>query len=483
MRIFALNFLDMLISFILYFLLLWSVSRFVGTSSNDGFFRGNRQSPWALVAFGMVGASFSGVTFIGVPGMVLTGDMTYLQMCIGFFFGYLVVAFVLLPVYYKMRLTSIYGYLQERFDTTCYKTGAWFFIISKLSSSAAKFYVACLVLHEFVFSEYGIPYPLTVIVTLFFIWLYTRKSGIKTLVWTDALQTLCLIVALILIMVRAVDMLGMSYGEAWKAVTESTHARVFDFGNMMSRSNFWKQFLSGVFVVIVMTGLDQDMMQKNLTCRDLHSAQKDMCSYGILFMPVNALFLMLGILLTLLYPHLGMDIPERGDDLLTGLAATGMMGNAVVMFFTIGVIASAFSSADSALTALTTSFCVDILNRDKDDAQSIGLRRRVHIAMVGVFVIFTLAFKWIGSSSVIDLIYTLVGYTYGPLLGLYAFGMLTKHKPRSRFVPFIAILSPVLCYLLDTFTVNHFEYKFGYELLMLNGLLTFAGLWIASRHN
>ena len=471
----------MLLTFLLYFALLFLVSHLVGTRGNDAFFRGNRKSPWQLVAFGMVGASFSGVTFIGVPGMVMTGDMTYLQMCIGFFFGYLVVAFVLLPLYYRMGLTSIYGYLDKRFGSVSYKTGAWFFIVSKLSSSAAKFYVACLILQQFVFDDYGIPYWLTVIVTLAFIWLYTRGSGIKALVWTDALQTLCLIVALILIMVKAVDMLGMDWSEAYGAVVSSPHSRIFEFSDFVSRQNFWKQFLSGVFVVIVMTGLDQDMMQKNLTCRDLRSAQKDMCSYGILFIPVNALFLILGILLVALYGHLGMDIPQKGDDLLTGLAATGVMGNAVVAFFTIGVIASAFSSADSALTALTTSFCIDILGNDSTDEQGEDIRRKVHIVMVAVFVFFTLLFKWIGSNSVIDLIYTLVSYTYGPLLGLYAFGMLTRRMPRPRLVPFIAIASPLLCYALDAFTLQHYGYKFGYELLMLNGMLTFFGLLIVAK--
>jgi len=481
MRIFAINIYNMLLSFLIYFAILFLVSKLVGTKGNDAFFRGNRKSPWPLVAFGMVGASFSGVTFIGVPGMVMNGDMTYLQMCIGFFFGYLVVAFVLLPLYYRLGLTSIYGYLDQRFGKTSYKTGAWFFIISKLSSSAAKFYVACLILQQFVFDDFGIPYYVTVIVTLIFIWLYTRGSGIKALVWTDALQTLCLIVALVLIMFKAVDMLGMNMGEAFCTVIADSHSRVFEFSDFVSRQNFWKQFLSGIFVVIVMTGLDQDMMQKNLTCKNLKDAQKDMCSYGILFIPVNALFLALGILLLALYGHLGMDIPAKGDDLLTGLAATGLMGDAVVAFFTIGVIASAFSSADSALTALTTSFCVDVLEEKDSGEGSEKHRKIVHIVMVGIFILFTLLFKWIGSNSVIDLIYTLVSYTYGPLLGLYAFGLLTKRNPRGWFVPVIAIAAPVMCYCLDSFVSQSFGYKFGYELLMLNGMIVFIGLWLASK--
>ncbi|MCR5313692.1 MAG: sodium:solute symporter [Bacteroidaceae bacterium] len=475
----------MLITFFIYFLLLLLVSRLVRRDDNDAFFRGNRQSPWFLVAFGMVGASFSGVTFIGVPGMVMNSDMTYLQMCIGFFFGYLIVAFVLLPLYYRLELTSIYSYLDKRLGRSSYKTGAWFFIISKLSSSAAKFYVVCLVLQQFVFDALGIPYCLTAVVTLGFIWMYTHKSGIKALVWTDALQTFCLIVALVMIMFRAADMLGMSLGEAVTAVVEDSHSRVFEFSDFVSRQNFWKQFLSGVFVVIVMTGLDQDMMQKNLTCRDLKSAQKDMCSYGVLFIPVNALFLSLGVLLMMLYSKMGISLPESGDELLTGVAASGVMGDTVVVLFTIGVIASAFSSADSALTALSTSFCIDILGFGKgdktDEKKEETTRRYVHIVMTAIFLLFTLVFKWIGSSSVIDLIYTLVSYTYGPLLGLFAFGIFTNRTPQGKFVPYIAVLSPVVCYLVDYFSLRIFGYKFGYELLMLNGLLTFVGLWTVSK--
>ncbi|MCQ2258587.1 MAG: sodium:solute symporter [Bacteroidaceae bacterium] len=468
-----------LITILAYFAILLLISHFVGRkSSNDTFFRGDRQSPWPLVAFGMIGASISGLTFIGVPGWVMGIDMTYMQMCFGFFVGYLIVAFVLLPVYYKLNLTSIYTYLERRFGSTSYKTGSSFFILSKLLGSAAKFYVVCQILQTCVADSFGIPYAATVVITLLLIWLYTRRSGIRALVWTDSLQTLCLIVALVLILIKVADMLGMSFGEAMTVAWNDPHSRMFEFGDFASKQNFWKQFLSGIFVVIVMTGLDQDMMQKNLTCKNLRSAQKDMCSYGVLFAPVNYLFLVLGILLVLLYQKLGMPLPDKGDALLSNIVLDGTLGTACVIFFTIGVIASAFSSADSAMTALTTSFCIDILGKEKDERT----RKVVHLIMLVAFVIVTLAFNAIGSGSVMDLIYTLVSYTYGPLLGLFAFGLFTKMQPKEKAVPYIAIASPVICYVIDYVVLQTTGYKFGYEMLMFNGFLTFLGLFLSSRH-
>lgn len=455
-----------------------AISKLAGKSSdNDAFFRGNRQSPWPLVAFGMIGASISGVTFIGVPGWVMGIDMTYMQMCLGFFFGYLVVAFVLLPLYYRLNLTSIYGYLEKRFGTKSYKTGASFFVLSKLLGSAAKFYVVCEILQKCVGEEYGLPYAATVLITLLMIWLYTRKSGIRALVWTDSVQTICLIVALILILVKVAGMLGMSFGEAMTAVWNDSHSRMFEFDDWESKQNFWKQFLSGIFVVIVMTGLDQDMMQKNLTCKNLSDAQKDMCTYGVMFAPVNYMFLALGVLLLMLYAKMGVELPSKGDELLANVVLDGTLGKASVVLFTIGVIASAFSSADSAMTALTTSFTIDILHKEKDEK----LRKKVHAGVMLSFVIVTLAFHAIGSGSVMDLIYTLVSYTYGPLLGLFAFGMLTKRMPKERWVPCVAVASPIICYAIDYCVVNTTGYKFGYEMLMFNGLLTYFGLLIASR--
>lgn len=443
---------------------------------NAAFFSGNRQSPWPLVAFGMIGASISGLTFIGVPGWVMGTDMTYLQMCLGFVVGYIVVAFVLLPLYYQHRLTSIYTYLHHRLGRVSYKTGASFFILSKLLGAAAKFYVVCEILQNCLSDTIELPYTLIVVVALLLIWLYTRRGGIRTLVWTDVVQTACLLLALLLILVRVAELLDFSLTEAFSAVWNDAHARIFEWDDFSSKQNFWKQFLSGIFVVIVMTGLDQDMMQKNLTCKDLRSAQKDMCSYGVLFVPVNFLFLALGILLLMLYQQLGLDLPAKGDALLAQIVLDGTLGQACLVFFTLGVIASAFSSADSALTALTTSFCIDLLHREKDERT----RKQVHLGLLIAFVIVTLVFHWLGSGSVMDLIYTLVSYTYGPLLGLFAFGMFTKRYLREQLVPYVVIASPVICYVIDAAVQAAAGYQFGYEMLMLNGLLTFVGLcWIS----
>lgn len=461
-----------------YFVALLAFSRFTTRrSDNDTFFRGNRQSPWYMVAFGMVGASISGITFVSVPGMVLTTDMTYLQMCLGFILGYLVVAFVLLPVYYRLNLTTIYSWLDRRLGRRAYHTGAAFFLLSKMTGAAVRFYVVCFILHRFVFEALGVPFPLTVVAMVSLIWLYTRRGGIKTLVWTDTFQTTCMFTALILIIVHTVAALGMDMGEAARAVATNPHSRIFEFGDWISRQNFWKQLLSGMFVTIVMTGLDQDMMQKNLTCKTLRDAQKDMCTYGLAFVPANALFLALGILLTLLAQKQGIALPTQGDDLLPMFAATGHLGLAVVVLFTIGVLAAAFSSADSALTALTTSFCVDLCGRPGDER----LRHRTHIGMAVVFTLFIMAFRWLNSTSVIDAIYIICSYTYGPLLGLFAYGLLTRRPTNDRLVPYICVASPLLCYAIDTLTAATTGYRFGYELLMLNGALTFVGLLIAGK--
>ncbi|MBO4673826.1 MAG: sodium:solute symporter [Bacteroidaceae bacterium] len=466
-----------LISIILYFSVLLLLSRLVGKrGSNAAFFSGNRQSPWPLVAFGMIGASISGLTFIGVPGWVMDIDMTYLQMCMGFIVGYLIVAFVLLPLYYRLRLTSIYTYLNHRFGKVSYQTGSSFFIVSKILGAAAKFYVVCRILQYCLADTFAVPYAVVVLVALVLIWLYTRKNGIRALVWTDFMQTFCLLLALVLILMKAANMLGMDVSEAMTAVWNDSHSRIFEFNDFASKQNFWKQFFSGIFVVIVMTGLDQDMMQKNLTCKDLRSAQKDMCSYGVLFLPVNFLFLALGILLMMLYQQQGMALPEKGDDLLSVIVLNGTMGTACLIFFTIGIISSAFSSADSAMTALTTSFCIDILGKEEDE----HTRKRVHFGMFVVFFFVTLAFDAIGSGSVMDLIYTLVSYTYGPLLGLFAFGLFTQRKSIERAVPYIAIASPAICYVIDLVVRQYAGYKFGYEMLMFNGLLTFIGLFLVS---
>lgn len=445
-------------------------------SSNDTFYRANRRSPWYMVAFGMVGASISGVTFVSVPGMVMNIQMTYVQTCLGFILGYFAVAFLLLPVYYKLNLTTIYTYLGQRLGLRSYKTGAWFFLMSKMTGAAVRFYVVCIILQRFVLDAYGIPFPLTVVVMVALIWFYTRRGGVKTLVWTDTFQTLCMFGALALIIVHVVGALGMTLPEALSAVAADSHSRMFVFDDWVSKQNFWKQFLSGVFIVIVMTGLDQDMMQKNLTCKTLRDAQKDMCTYGFAFVPANLLFMCLGVLLMLLAQRQGVALPQAGDELLPMFAATGRLGSVVVGLFTVGIVAASFSSADSALTSLTTSYCVDIRGR-KDDER---LRKRAHLGIAVVFALFILVFRVVNSTSVIDAIYILCSYTYGPLLGLFAYGLLTKRSVNDRVVPYVAVASPIVCYVLNDVVAHATGYQFGYELLMLNGALTFAGLWLLS---
>ena len=451
-----------------YFIVLFAISRWTGRkATNDTFFRGNRQSPWYMVAFGMIGASISGVTFVSVPGMVTQIDMTYMQTCLGFILGYVLVAFLLLPLYYRLNLTTIYSYLGQRLGPRAYKTGASFFLLSKMIGAVVRFYVVCMILQQFVFDQMGVPFVVTVSGMVALIWLYTRGGGIKTLVWTDTFQTICLFSALLIIIYKVVGELGMSIPEAISAIAADEHSRIFVMDDWVSKQNFWKQFLSGVFIVIVMTGLDQDMMQKNLTCKTLREAQKDMCTYGVAFVPANLLFLSLGVLLVM------SGLPEKGDALLP--AFVQQSGLSVLIPFTIGLVAASFSSADSALTSLTTSYCVDICGRAGDER----LRKRAHLVISVLFVLMIILFRMLNSTSVIDAIYVICGYTYGPLLGLFAFGMLTKRMTQDRFVPYICVASPLLCYGIDALTTCLTGYRFGYELLMLNGVFTFVGLWMA----
>ena len=463
---------------IIYFAALLLISRLTSrTANNDTFFRANRRSPWPLVAFGMIGASISGVTFVSVPGMVIDLNMTYLQTCLGFIVGYFIVAFLLLPVYYRLNLTTIYSYLKTRLGHRSYKTGAAFFILSKMAGAAVRFYVVCIILQQFVLQPYGLPFPLTVSIMVALIWLYTRRGGIKTLVITDTFQTLCLFLALSLIIYKVTSALDLTIPEAIRTIADSKHSEIFVFNDWMSKQNFWKQFISGIFIVIVMTGLDQDMMQKNLTCRTLREAQKDMCTYGFAFLPVNLLFLALGTLLVFFFSRQSQPLPTNPDDLMLLATAGGWLGSTVVSLFTIGVVAASFSSADSALTALTTTYCVDLRERPNDEP----LRRRAHLVISVIFVIFILAFRLFNSTSLIDAVYIICSYTYGPLLGLFAFGLLTKYQANDRLVPHIAILSPLLCFVIEQATKNLTGYHFGYELLMLNGFLTFVGLFITRR--
>lgn len=447
-----------------------------GSESNDAFFRASRQAPWWLVAVGMVGASISGVSFVSVPGMVVTQQMTYLQMCLGFIVGYFVVAWVLLPIYYRLNLTTIYTFLGQRLGQRSYLSGSAFFFISKFTGAVVRFYVVCMLLHRYVLAECGVPFAVTAAVLVGLIWLYTRRCGMRTIVLTDTVQTVVMFTTLVLIISAVVTQLGFSLPEAARAVASDAQSRVFVWGEWQSPLCFWKQFLAGIFIVIVMTGLDQDMMQKNLTCRTLRDAQKNVCSYAFAFVPANLLFLALGVLLTFLASRQGVALPARGDDLLPLFAATGRLGSVVQALFALGIVASAFSSADSALTSLTTSLCVDICRRPTD----VAFRRRAHAVVMLVFMLAVVAFDSVGTGSIISAIYTLCGYTYGPLLGLFAYGILTRRAVTDRLVPYICVAMPVVCFIADHAALLLFGYRMGYELLMLNGLLTFALLWLTA---
>ena len=487
-----------------YFLILLILSRLSTRSAdNDAFFRAGRRSPWPLVAFGMIGASLSGVSFVSVPGYVGLTQMTYLQMCLGFVFGYLVVAFILLPIYYRNNLTTIYSFLAMRLGPTSHKTGALFFILSKATGAAVRFYLTCLVLQQFLFGPLGIPYIITVIIVLLLVWLYTRRAGIRALVYTDCFQTLCFLLALVAVIALVAHRLYPSVGVMVDSLCADPMSRIFVFDDWGSRQNFWKQFLSGVFIVVVMTGLDQDMMQKNLTCRNLRSAQKDMCLYGMSFVPVNLLLLLLGVMLyhvsaspefhNYWSAHVGGTFPAAnltGDSLFPTLVQSGVFGTGVMVLFVLGIAAAAFSSVDSALTALTTSICIDILGIENkpaaahlpQNASAERTRKAVHLGVVALFVVFVIAFRYINSTSAIDAIYTLASYTYGPLLGLFAFAIICRGRAlKDRYTPFIAILSPMICWGLSIIVPRLWGYTFGYELLMLNGLITFFGLMLFSR--
>ncbi|MDR1344337.1 MAG: sodium:solute symporter [Tannerellaceae bacterium] len=469
-----------------YFGALLLVSYLTGRKNdgNEAFFLGNRKSPWYIVSIAMIGTSLSGVTFVSVPGMVRSIDMTYMQTVLGFFFGYLLIAKILLPLYYKLQLTSIYSYLEERIGKRGYKTGASFFLLSKITGAAARLYLVVLILQTYVFNAWNIPFELTVVISIALVWLYTFRSGVRTIVWTDTLQCICFISMLGIIIWEVKEKMGMDVQGLARTLTDSSYFRIFEFEDWHSTQHFAKQFFSGIFITIVMTGLDQDMMQKNLSCKNLKDAQKNMYTYGFAFAPVNFLFLALGAMLLILAARENIALPELSDDILPMFCTSGVLGHSILIFFTIGIIAAAFSSADSALTALTTSFCVDMLGIEKEEAaRARYIRLRVHLLMSIAFAVIILAFKALNNRSVIDAIYMIASYTYGPLLGLFLFGLFTKKKPRDHYVPYICIASPLIC-LAVSLAVKHWTgYVFSYEMLMINGGLTFLGLWLASKNN
>ncbi len=469
---------------IVYFGVLLLISYLTGqkNTDNNAFFLGNRTSPWFIVSIGMIGSSLSGVTFVSVPGMVRSIDMTYMQTVFGFFFGYIVIAKVLLPLYYKLQLTSIYSYLDNRIGRRSYKTGASFFLLSKIVGAAARLYLVVLILQTYVFSTWNIPFWVTTVLSIALVWLYTYRSGIKTIVWTDTLQALCLIAMLVVIIWQVKDKMGLDTLGMMQTIAESPHFRIFEFSDWHSTQHFVKQFFSGIFITIVMTGLDQDMMQKNLSCKTLKDAQKNMYVYGFAFTPVNFLFLSLGVLLLTLASQQNIQLPPLNDDILPMFCTSGILGDTILVFFTVGIIAAAFSSADSALTALTTSFCVDILDIQKEEAEKArNTRMKVHLLISALFVLIILIFKAVNSRSVIDAIYMLASYTYGPLLGLFFFGLFTKRQPIDKYVPYICIASPIICLSIDYLVKQYTGYAFSYEMLMINGAITFGGLRLVSK--
>lgn len=452
----------------IYFLVLILISYFTGKSdSNDAFFLGNKQSPWYIVSFGMIGATLSGVTFISVPGWVADSQFSYMQMILGMTAGYIVIANVLMPIYYRMNLTSIYAYLGDRFGESTHQTGAFFFLLSRTIGASFRLYLVANVMQIAIFDAWNVPFWLTVSLTIILIWIYTFRSGIKTIIWTDTLQTFFMLLAVGVSIWLISDKMGLGLVELSHTIRESQYSQVFFWEG---KQHFLKQFLSGAFLAIVMTGLDQDMMQKNLSCRSLSDAKKNMYSFSLVLIVVNIFFLALGAMLYLYAEQIGMDI-TKGDDLFPLVALKADLGLGVGIFFILGLIAAAYSSADSALTSLTTSFCVDFLNiEQKAERQQVQTRKWVHVGFSVVLVLAILIFKAINDDSVISALFKVAGYTYGPLLGLFSFGIFTKWNIIDRAVPIVAVLSPVIAYVLQLYI------PFGFELLMINGGIKFLGL-------
>ncbi len=469
-----------------YFGVLFLISFFSSRAGNNAeFFRANRQSPWYLVAFGMIGASLSGVTFISLPGTVETDSFGYFQVVLGYTVGYAVIGLILMPMYYRLNLTSIYTYLESRFGRYSYKTGAFFFLISRIVGSSFRLFLVANVLQLILFDELGIPYYITVTATILLIWLYTFRSGIKTVVWTDTLQTLFMLLSLGFTLVVLSRELNISAGGMISYIESTGFSQVFFFEDWKSSQHFVKQFISGAFIAIVMTGLDQDMMQKNLTCRNLKEAQKNMFSFTVVLTIVNMLFLILGVLLTQYAVQNGISASK--DDLFPSIATSGDLGIGVGILFILGLVAAAYSSADGTLTALTTSFSIDILEIEKKYAEEkqVRIRKQTHIVVSIILILVMMAFKYaIADKSVINKLFEFAGYTYGPLLGLYTLGLFTKMKVKDKLVPLVAVLSPVLSYIISSNSLAWLGFEFGFFILILNGSISILGLiLIRSKHH
>ncbi len=464
----------------MFFAVLMGVSWFTSRNADgETFFTGNRRSPWYLVAFGMIGSTISGVTFISVPGEVGNSAWTYLQFLFGNFFGYWIIALVLIPLYYRLNLVSIYTYLDQRFGLRSYKTGAFFFLVSQTIGASFRLFLAAGVLQLAFFSDLGIPFWLTVLITLFLIWIYTYRAGIKTVVWTDSLQTLFILGAIGITIWVILNQLDLNFSSMVTVIDHHPFSRVFDW-DWKSKTNFFKQFLAGVGIVLTMNGLDQNMMQKNLTCKTRKDAQKNIFWFSFAFIIANMFFLSLGVMLYYYATYKGIDLPLHTDDLFP-LLAIKYFGPFVGALFLLGILSAAYSSADSALTALTTSFCVDFLNMDSAAPKSKRTRMLVHVGFSVLMFLVIVIFRIINNESVVSAVFRVAGYTYGPLLGLFAFGILTKRQVKDRFVPLVGLLSPVLTYVINVNSeVWLGGYKFGFELLILNGLIMFSGLLLLS---
>ena len=459
-----------------YFGMLMLISFRVGKQSgNEAFFTGNRKAPWYVVSIGMIGSSISGLSIISVPGMVAGNGFLYLQTVLGFFVGYIILAKILLPVYYKLESPSIYVYLLDRFGRFSYKTGAWFFLLSKLIGASARVYVVVLVLHEFLLKSWGISFPVTAAIVIFLVWMYTFRSGTKTIVWTDLVQTIFMVAAMVMILFTFSKHLNLNFTGIWETVRHSDQAQLFEWNDWASKQHFLKQFFSGIFIVLVMTGLDQEMIQKNKTIRRLDQAQKNMYWYGFMFLPINAILLITGVLMYQYASSNGILLPASPDSVLPVLITQHLHSSFTILLLVISIVSATFSGADSSMTSLTTSLCIDIFEQESN----VLIRRLVHFSVAILFVVFILLFRALNSLTLIDAIYTIASYTYGPLLGMFAFGLFTKRKIIDSWTPLIAIASPLFCYGLQMWG-KHIGYHFGYELLMLNGLFTFVGLWITS---
>jgi Na+/proline symporter len=459
----------------------WRTSR--GADTNT-FFTANRQSPWYLVAFGMIGSSLSGVTFISVPGAVGTTGLGYFQVVIGYLAGYWVIIVVLMPLYYRLNLISIYTYLEQRFDTVSYKTGAFIFLVSRSLGSALRLYLAATVLQLFLFDAWGVPFFVTVATTIILIWIYTFKGGVKTIVYTDSFQTLFLVAAVCVAVWQISSQLGYSFGQVTDVITTSQYSKMFYFDDPNSKMFFPKMFLGGMFITITMTGMDQEIMQKNLTCKNIGEAQKNMFWFSLTLVVVNLLFLLLGALLYIYSEANNVALPASGDELFPNLALNHL-GLAVGIFFLLGIIASSYASADSALAGLTTSFCIDFLNfKDKKEEQKKREKFIVHLGFSLLFLLIIVVFKEINERSVIDAVLQIAGYTYGPLLGLFTFGLLSKRKVNGMAVPFIAIACPLISWFISRNAPVWFNgYNIGYEVLVINGALMYLGLFLVSKKN